>query len=153
MVESRIDYLRIKYDRELFILNDGGTLALDWYDGIPKANTSDTDDQRPILVCISGLGGSTQAPYIKNVVNEMNRDFKCVFIQWRAAGDVPVTSSKLYCMGAWKDLKEPIDYINQKYCNRTGLSPLSKAPSRPMYMFACSLGAICANLYLINDAN
>ncbi len=56
MIETRVDYLSIKYDRELFTLKDGGTLAIDWYDGIP---TLGDEDQRPILVCISGLGGST----------------------------------------------------------------------------------------------
>ena len=69
----------------------------------------------------------------------MCNDFKCVFIQWRAQGGVPVTSSKLYCMSSWQDLKEPIDYIN------------SRTPDRPIFMFACSLGAICASLYLINE--
>ena len=28
--------LEIKYDRELFKLKDGGTLALDWYNGVPN---------------------------------------------------------------------------------------------------------------------
>ena len=56
MIETRVDYLSIKYDRELFTLKDGGTLAIDWYDGSP---TPGDEDQRPILVCISGLGGST----------------------------------------------------------------------------------------------
>ena len=69
--------MKIKYDRELFTLKDGGTLALDWYKGVPKPND---EDQRPILVCVSGLGGSTQASYIKNVIYEINRDFKCVFV-------------------------------------------------------------------------
>ena len=43
-------------------------------------------------------------------------------------------------MGAWQDIKEPIDYINKKH-------------KRPIYLFACSLGAICSTLYLINDAD
>ena len=41
-------------------------------------------------------------------------------------------------MGAWQDIKEPIDYINKKH-------------KRPIYLFACSLGAICSTLYLINE--
>jgi predicted alpha/beta-fold hydrolase len=38
-------------------------------------------------------------------------------------------------MGSWQDLKEAIDHINKKN-------------NRPMYLYACSLGAICANIYL-----
>lgn len=51
---------------------------------------------------------------------------------------MPITSPKFYCMGAWTDLKEPIDYISKKL-------------DRPMFLFATSLGAICSTLYLIND--
>lgn len=43
-------------------------------------------------------------------------------------------------MGSWQDLKEPIDYIHNTH-------------KRPIYLFACSLGAICSTLYLINDKN
>jgi len=42
-------------------------------------------------------------------------------------------------MGVWRDIKEPVDYINAKY-------------KRPMYLFACSLGGICATIYLMEDA-
>jgi predicted alpha/beta-fold hydrolase len=42
-------------------------------------------------------------------------------------------------MGVWQDIKEPIDYIHATH-------------NRPIYLFACSLGAICSTLYLINDA-
>jgi predicted alpha/beta-fold hydrolase len=72
------------------------------------------------------------------MIYEMSRDFKCVFVQFRAQGGVPITSPKFYCMGAWTDLKEPIDYISKKL-------------DRPMFLFATSLGAICSTLYLIND--
>lgn len=87
---------------------------------------------------MSGLGSSTQAVYVKAVIQELSRDFKCVFVQWRGQGGVPITSSKLYCMSAWRDVKEPIDYINNLY-------------KRPIYLFACSLGGICSTMYLIND--
>jgi predicted alpha/beta-fold hydrolase len=42
-------------------------------------------------------------------------------------------------MGSWRDVKEPIDYIHATH-------------KRPIYLFACSLGAICSTLYLINEA-
>jgi hypothetical protein len=50
---------------------------MDWYDGVAKPGDG---DERPILVCIAGLGSSTQATYIKRIIKEMNRDFKCVFV-------------------------------------------------------------------------
>jgi predicted alpha/beta-fold hydrolase len=40
-------------------------------------------------------------------------------------------------MAVWTDLKEAIDHIQRQH-------------NRPMYLYACSLGAICANIYLTN---
>lgn len=46
----------------------------------------------------------------------------------------------MYQMGAWYDFKECIDHINSK-----------AKPSKGIYLYACSLGAICASLYLVKD--
>ena len=73
---ERFKQLQIKYSRELFILKDGGTLAIDWDGGIPEGD----GDKRPVLVCISGLGGGTHATYVSNVIREVNKEFKCVFV-------------------------------------------------------------------------
>ena len=129
-----IERNQIRYDREIFTLKDGGQQAIDWYQGLPRA-----DDQRPILVCIAGLGSDTQAIYVRNMIMHLHRDFKCVFVQWRAQSGVPVTSNKLYSMASWRDVKEPVDYISQKY-------------KRPLYLFGTSLGAIVSTNYLIHDA-
>ncbi len=57
---------------------------------------------------------------------------------------MPLTSGKLYCMSTWRDIKEPIDAINKEHC---------KDGCRKIFLYGCSLGAICATLYLIEDAN
>jgi len=74
------------------------------------------------------------------MIRECSRDFKCVFVQWRGQSGVEITSPKLYSMGVWRDIKEPIDYIHNKH-------------KRPIYMFSCSLGAICSTIYLINEGD
>ena len=63
------------------------------------------------MVCIAGLAGTTHVTYINNVVKELGREFKCVFVQWRGSSGVPITTSKLYCMDVWTDIKEAINHI------------------------------------------
>ena len=54
---------KIKFERELFTLSDGGTIALDWVidheGGIPKKGHT-----RPILCMFSGLAGGNDNLYL-----------------------------------------------------------------------------------------
>ena len=47
-------------------------------------------------------------------------------------------------MKCWRDIKEPIDYIYDKYC---------RAQKRRTYLYSCSLGATITSHYMIEDAN
>lgn len=42
-------------------------------------------------------------------------------INFRGTSGMPLTSPKLYWMSTWQDLKEPIDYIHDKYCSGASL--------------------------------
>lgn len=57
------------YERELFILSDGGTIALDWQidqeGGFPKKNS-----QRPIMVCLAGLSGGNDNAYMYSMMKK-----------------------------------------------------------------------------------
>jgi predicted alpha/beta-fold hydrolase len=115
----------MKYDRELFKLSDGGTIALDWHidesDGIPSAIGEEDfyhlPSKRPILCLISGLSGGNDNLYVYSMVKEATlAGYKCVVINFRGAAGVPLTSRKLYWFNSWEDIKEPIDYIHRKYC-------------------------------------
>jgi predicted alpha/beta-fold hydrolase len=56
-------YFPIKYERELFVLSDGGTIAIDWAidheGGKPRKGS-----QRPVLCCFSGLSGGNDNMYL-----------------------------------------------------------------------------------------
>lgn len=60
-------YFPIKYEREIFKLSDGGTIALDWVvdheGGFPKKCSS-----RPILCCIAGLSGGNDNMYLYSMM-------------------------------------------------------------------------------------
>lgn len=53
--------MRLTYEREMFILSDGGTIALDW--GVKKP---DPDQKRPIIVVMPGLTSTSKELYVEN---------------------------------------------------------------------------------------
>ena len=54
----------LKYDRELFKLSDGGTIALDWRSDEHKLKR----DTRPILCLVSGLSGGNDNLYLYSTI-------------------------------------------------------------------------------------
>ena len=106
-------------------------------------NSGKIEDKRPLLVCVGGLGGGHQASYMKNTMQKANEaGYQAVFVLFRGTGDMPVQSDKMYCMTSWRDIKEPVDYLHEKYCRKQG---------RRMYLYAVSLGAAISSNYLLND--
>lgn len=51
------------YEREIFKLEDGGTIALDWAESIPEQST-----ERAILAIMPGLTSDNNEVYILNIV-------------------------------------------------------------------------------------
>jgi len=131
--------LRMEFERELFKLEDGQDIALEWAQGKPKAG-----DNRPILMCVGGLGGGNQVGYVKSVIKTAEKKgFKCVYVLFRGAGGLPLTTGKIYSLLSVGDIKEPTDYIHKTYCKDTG---------KNMYLYACSLGAAMSTHYLLENA-
>ena len=44
----------LNYQREIFTCRDGGRLALEWHTSKPSLH-----DERPLLICVGGLGSGT----------------------------------------------------------------------------------------------
>ncbi len=66
MMETLIMKIKypMKYDRELFKLSDGGTIALDWI----RDDQNFKRDRRPILCLISGLSGGNDNLYLFSTI-------------------------------------------------------------------------------------
>ena len=66
-----------KYERELFTLSDGGTIAIDWVvdheGGIPIPGSS---HNRPILVMFSGLAGGNDNLYFYSMIRDAINSYK-----------------------------------------------------------------------------
>eukprot|EP00347_Sterkiella_histriomuscorum_P006268 403353420 len=142
----------VKFERELFTLSDGGTIALDWVvdheGGVPKSGHT-----RPILCMFSGLAGGNDNLYMRSMMKEAissyknptgsGQGYKCVVVNFRGAAGVPMTSSKLYWLNTWEDIQEPLEYIYDKYsCDDMGKKV------RNMYGYSVSLGGSLLAKYL-----
>lgn len=85
-------FFPIKFQRELFVLSDGGTIALDWVidheEGFPKKLS-----QRPIICMVSGLSGGNDNLYLYSLIREASLlGYKCVIINFRGTAGVKLTS-------------------------------------------------------------
>ena len=97
-------YYPVKYERELFTLSDGGTIAYDWVidheGGTPKK-----DSKRPILCCFPGLSGGNNTLYLYSMIKAATgKGYKCVVINFRGCGGLKLTSPKIYWMCNWQDV-------------------------------------------------
>ena len=137
-------YYPIKYDREMFTLSDGGTIAYDWVvdseGGPPRKNST-----RPILCCFPGLSGGNDTLYLYSMIKAATKKgYKCVVINFRGCGGLKLTSPKIYWMCNWQDVQEPIEHIHSKYC-----SDVDGYQKRNIYAYSLSLGAGMLTKYMI----
>ena len=83
------EIFKVRYHREVFTLADGEKIGLDWFEE-PKPEAGSTD-QSPVLVCVGGLGGGHQAPYMKaTMIRAKEQGYQVVFVLFRGTGDMPV---------------------------------------------------------------
>ena len=139
----------MKFEREMFQLSDGGTIALDWVvdheGGLPRKHS-----QRPVLCCISGLSGGNDNLYLASIVKAAQQSgFKCVIINFRGAAGVLLTSPLIYWLNTWRDVQEPIEYVHAKYCGH-GDGDYMK---RNIYAYAVSLGAGMLTKYVVETGD
>jgi len=100
------------YTRELLVISDGGTLALDWDQGIPNP---DEKPSKPILIMIPGVAGDSDNMYQISLARHVRTHFKVVNLLMRGGNGIPITSGKLNYAGSWEDIKEGFEYVYNKY--------------------------------------
>ncbi len=93
--------IKISLLREKFILSDGDFLLLDW--------SKNRFENKPILVFLHGLGGSSASAYIKGMMQKsIEYGFRSVCMQFRGCGDDQDKTrlKKGYHAGETQDLTE-----------------------------------------------
>ncbi|XP_047076523.1 embryogenesis-associated protein EMB8-like isoform X1 [Lolium rigidum] len=128
------------YNRQLYTVRDGGTVALDWFlasdledaDGIISQDAS-----TPLVVVVPGLTSDSDSAYVKHLVHSMARKgWNVVVSNHRGLGGVSITSDCLYNGGWTDDVREIINYLHHKY------------PEAPIFCVGTSIGANILVKYL-----
>ena len=115
----------VTFRRELFRLEDGGQVGLDWLEPEPAA------DDTPVLVVIHGVNGGSRERYIQHYLVNVRKAFdcRCVVMVLRGLGGVPLTSPRPYNAGDTGDIRAVVKAIHTRY------------PKAPLLGAGFSLGA------------
>ncbi|KAL7045980.1 hypothetical protein ACKWTF_002420 [Chironomus riparius] len=125
----------INYNREIFVLNDGGQVALDWL------KTNCDNENTPTVIILPGLTGESQAEYIKCLVLAANENgLRCCVFNNRGLGGIDLLTPRLYCAANFEDLSEVLNHVNKKY------------PKSPKGVTGISMGGLILGNYLSHYA-
>ncbi|KAJ7905470.1 Alpha/Beta hydrolase protein [Mycena olivaceomarginata] len=133
---------RLRYNRQLIRLEEGGTLGLDF----APADDSELRDDTPIVVVLHGLTGGSYESYVRSIlvpatkpVEEGGLGYRAVVVNYRGCAGVPVTSPQFYSAGHTGDIRQALVYISQLY------------PRAPLLGLGFSLGANVLTRYLAEE--
>ena len=102
---------KITYTRELFILSDGGQLALDW---AQDQEEHGLNEESPIVIVLHGLTGCSES--MKSICAEaLEHGYRPVVFNKRGHGGVKLSTPKMQAFGCVQDLTEAIDHCEEKY--------------------------------------
>ena len=138
----------IRYERELFKMKDGGTIAIDWVDEIPHPGLK---SKKPIVAIMPGLSSDNDVVYVLNLlISAKQAGLRPVVINYRGASKVELTNATLYCAGSVNDLRQPLEYIHAKYCggHGDGSGEIARGEGTDLFLVGNSMGANIVANYL-----
>ncbi|KAJ2513024.1 hypothetical protein GGI11_004548 [Coemansia sp. RSA 2049] len=104
----------VKYDRELIVTQDGGTIGLDWsppFEEMPEDNC-------PIVILSHGLSGGSRETYVQKTVKQLTSKpyrFRVVVVNFRGCAGVQLTTHILYNGGFTSDYGFAVDHIHSRF--------------------------------------
>jgi len=103
--------LRVPYERELLIMEDGGTIALDWAYGKPKKSSP----PRTTVFLHHGLCGDSQSVYIKHLVPQLAREgYQTVVMIARGCGGLSLSTPEGFTAARTSDMKEALKVVSEE---------------------------------------
>mmetsp|Transcript_3466 Transcript_3466/g.8664 ORF Transcript_3466/g.8664 Transcript_3466/m.8664 type:complete len:431 (+) Transcript_3466:81-1373(+) len=94
-------------ESQLFELADGGTARLDW-----QHPTGGAKHARGCVLLLPGLNNSSSSSYVQHTMAHLCRaGLSAVCIDYRGVGGLPLSSSRVGCADAWRDLPFAVDAI------------------------------------------
>lgn len=102
---------KVRYQRRIFTLSDGGEIALDW------VIHQDSKKQRDIVMVIPGLSGDEKEQYCISAAGAcLKRDLDCVVVNYRGMSGVTLKSAKIDDGADVSDIHEVVQHLHQTYC-------------------------------------
>ncbi|KAJ2744316.1 hypothetical protein GGI20_003073 [Coemansia sp. BCRC 34301] len=119
-------------------MSDGGTVSLDWY---PGRRTSHLSNSTPIVIVMTGIGGSSYEYHIRclamSLAHQSNgHGCRVVVVNYRGASKTPLTTGKMYNVQDTGDYGEVVQKLKQSY------------PQAPLVGVGFSLGANLLTRYM-----
>ncbi|OQS03902.1 serine protease family S33 [Thraustotheca clavata] len=115
----------VLYKRQELVLEDGGTVSLDW--AIPssitgKGNDDSTlnDESIPTVLLLHGLSGGSHEEYMMQTAEKLvRRGYRVVVMNARGCANTPVTTPKLFCPAYTQDVREVVAYLRAQHMHST----------------------------------
>ena len=115
---------KLVYNREILILEDGGSVALDW------RSNDEIDPNAPVVIIHHGLCGHSQSSYVKSMVAQLELEgFHIVVFVARGCGRLPLTTPESFTASRTTDFRAVIEHVVS--CNK----------GRDIHAIGFSLGA------------
>jgi len=101
----------ICYTREAVSLEDGGVLALDWFN-------DDHSDNKQTMIILPGLNGGSSANYIRQLIYLLKEcGWRCVVMNYRGTNGTLLKTPKAYCGAYTEDIRHVCKYVKNRYSN------------------------------------
>eukprot|EP01039_Chlorochromonas_danica_P002538 gene2538-2779_t len=139
--------IHVTFDREIIVLPDEGTIAIDWASMASDLDMDDRDDipalhaNSPIIMMFHGLVGDSQSEYLFHLTRKLlRRGYRVGVMIARGCGGLQLTSPHTFTGRRTADIRYCIERIRKHF------------PSAPLLWMGFSLGA-AASLQYLEDYN
>ncbi|KAM3131088.1 hypothetical protein pb186bvf_016786 [Paramecium bursaria] len=139
--------IQIQFERQIFKLQDGGQLALDWVN-------KDSPTQKPLILITHGLTGGSDSNYIKDAAQRLKQlGYQVVCFNQRGVAKCSLATSRYHFHGCTKDLEEVIDYLHENNQGRQIIGVGFSIGANLMLKYAGQQGKNCKIDRIISIAN
>ncbi|OQR83540.1 serine protease family S33 [Achlya hypogyna] len=134
----------VLYKRQELVLEDGGTVSLDWalpssVSGHGEDDISLEDLDVPTILLLHGLSGGSHEEYMMQTAEKfLRKGYRVVVMNARGCSNTPVTTPKLFCPAYTQDVREVVAYLRASHL----------AASTPLLAVGFSLGANILTKYV-----
>ncbi|KAJ2159684.1 hypothetical protein GGF46_002856 [Coemansia sp. RSA 552] len=129
----------VRYERELLVMEDGGTISLDWCD-----NGTETKADSPVVLMMAGVGGSSQEYHMRVMAKALTNSepgFRVAVMNHRGTARTPITSPRPYDTGFTEDFRTAVNHVSKTH------------PGSKLVGVGFSMGANILTKYIGEESN